>query len=115
MLDPISWCAIGAATLVTGVVTYFVTRHVSSTDDEAVKQQINSQILIAKEQDNSHEYSQTIIIIIIAIVLTLICVYWRIKCVFKAMQRNIRYQTAIPMHIIPQNQPNQPDQNAQIL
>lgn len=103
-MDPISWCIIGGVAVVTSVTTYFVSRHVSSSDNDSLHEHINNQILIEKEKDTSHEFAQTLILAILAVLMCIVFAYWSLKCVVRAMQRQFQAQVQIPL----QNQnPNQ--------
>lgn len=91
-MDPVSWGIVGAVALVTGVSTYFATRYAAENDDEQLHQKINSQIVIAQEKDNAHEFSQMLILVIILIILCFICIFWCLKCAFRTMNRNMQQQ-----------------------
>lgn len=66
-MEPVSWCILTSVALARGASTFLVKRHVSSGDDERLKEQINSQIVILQEKDNSHEFAQLIILCLISI------------------------------------------------
>lgn len=87
-MDPISWCIIGAVAVGTGAITYFATSYASKSNDDLVKEHINNQIILAQEKDNSHEFSQTVILSIIIIILIIACIYYSIKCAFRALNKS---------------------------
>lgn len=89
-MDPISWCIIGGIAVATAATTYFVARHASNSDDSALHENINNQILIEKEKDCAHEFAQTLILIIILILLCIIIAYWGLKCMVRAVQRQFQ-------------------------
>lgn len=102
---PVSWAIIGAVALVTGATTYFVTRHVANNDNEQLKEQINSQIVISQEKDNSHEFAQTVILAIILVILVLVGIYWCLRCAMRAVLTQAQVQQQQIQR--PQNQPQQ--------
>jgi uncharacterized BrkB/YihY/UPF0761 family membrane protein len=95
-MDPVSWVVLGTVAIATGVATYFVTKNTATSADEHIKEQINSQIVIQQEKDNSHEFSQSIIIGLIFIMLVGICLYLCIKCAINAVYNRRQTQNAQP-------------------
>lgn len=91
-MDPITWCLIGGAAILTGVTTYYVTRNASTHDDEHVKEQIANQIIIAQERDSSHEFAQFVILALILIILIVGICYWCMRCTTKSMARQLNQQ-----------------------
>lgn len=101
-MDPVTWCILGGVALATATATYFATRYASNSDNEQLHEHINNQILIAKEQDNSHEFSQTIILVIVMILLIAIILYWCAKCIFGVLKNQLQQQPqALQMQPIP--------------
>lgn len=100
-MDPSSFIVVASIALVSSVGTYFTTKYVSSSGDEDLHQKINSQIIIAQEKDNSHEFAQWLIIALIGIVFVVAGIFLCIKCAINsAMMRQERRHQAIKMQQI---------------
>lgn len=81
---------------ITGVTTYFATKNAYNDEHEQLKAHINNQLIIKEERDNSHEFSQTVFIVLLAIVTACITVYITLKCVIQQiMNRTSRRQVVI--------------------
>lgn len=62
--------------LVTGIITFFSAKKVYEPSTHDHVKEINNQLIIQKEQDNSHEFAQTIVIAIMAIVMISVGFYF---------------------------------------
>lgn len=67
-MDPFSWAIIGGACLVTGTITYFVSRYSSDISAEHLDERVNNQIVIQQERDNSKEFAQWLTIAILVLI-----------------------------------------------
>lgn len=68
----------------TGLTTFVITKNMYDDKHENLKAQINNQLIINAEKDNAHEYSQTVFIVLLAIVTSCITVYICFKCALNA-------------------------------
>lgn len=68
-MEPITIGIIVGAALFTGIVSFFTAKEVYEPEESDHVKQINNQLIIEKEQDNSHEFAQTIVLAIMAIVM----------------------------------------------
>lgn len=91
-MDPFTWSIIGGVALVTGVVTFFATRHAANIDDENIKQHINNQIIIAQEKDNAHEFAQYVVLAILIFIALAFIIFYCIKFTVRSIVRRSRKQ-----------------------
>lgn len=95
-MEPITLISFLAVAIVTGATTYTITKNVYNDEHEKLKAHINNQLIINEERDKSHEFSQTIFIILLAIVTSIITLYVALKCAVNAFQNRVpRRQIAI--------------------
>lgn len=69
-----------ALVVITGTSTFFATKNIYDDKHEKIKAQINNQLIINEERDKSHEYAQTIFMIILAVVTSCLVLYIAVKC-----------------------------------
>lgn len=105
-MEPITLIIICGLALVTGTATttYFVTKNIYSDEHERLKAHINNQLIINQEKDNAHEFSQTIFMVLLAIVTSAIAVYIGLKCAINAILSRRR---PTPVLALPHPQPQQ--------
>lgn len=73
--------------VISATTTFFATKSIYNNEHEQTKAHINNQLIIREERDNAHEYSQTVILVILAVVTSLIVIFISFKCVLNAILR----------------------------
>lgn len=91
-MDPFTWSIVGGIALVTGIVTFFATRHAANIDDENIKQHINNQIIIAQEKDNANEFAQYVVLAILIFITLAFSISYCIKFTVQSIVRQTRKQ-----------------------
>lgn len=76
---------IATVAVATGATTFFITKGAYNDEHEKIKAHIKNQLIIREEQDRSHEFSQTLFLILLAIVTSVIVVYISLKCIIQAV------------------------------
>lgn len=75
-MEPVTIGILAGVALVTGIISFFAAKEVYEPSTHEHVKEINNQMIIQKEQDNSHEFAQTIIIAIMAIVMISVGLYF---------------------------------------
>lgn len=103
MAEVFTMLFVAVLVIVTGTTTFFVTKSIYNDDHEKIKAHINNQLIINEERDKSHEFSQTIFMIILAIVTSCVVLYIGLKCTINAIQMRISLRK--PTMAVQQSQP----------
>lgn len=74
--------------VVTGTTTFFVAKGIYNDEHEQIKAHINNQLIINAERDRSHEFSQNVFLVILAIVTAVIALYIGTRCAINAFLKN---------------------------
>lgn len=90
--------------VVTCTTTFFVTKNIYNDEHENLKAHVNNQLIINEERDRSHEFSQTVFIIILAILTSIITVFMGLKCAINAALNRTRRPTLAVRETQPQQQ-----------
>lgn len=94
-MELITLIAFTTVALITGVTTFLFTKNAYNDEHEKTRAHINNQLIIREEQDKSHEFGQTVFIILLAIVTVVIALYIGINCAVNAIiNRYPRQQSA---------------------
>lgn len=96
-MEPITVGIIVGVALFTGIASFFTAKEIFEPSSTDHAKEINNQLIIQKEQDNSHEFAQTIIISIMAIIMIVFAAYMCTKhMMYKwlQVQHNHRSQIA---------------------
>lgn len=93
---------IGVSALCTAIVTFFTTKSIYDTNkkEDQIKE-INNQLIIQSERDNSHEFSQTIILTIFAIILLFILFTFCMRFCFNYMRRQLNFNENLQQIALP--------------
>lgn len=101
-MELIAICVILAIAATTGITTFVVTKNVYDDRHEKIKAQINNQLIINEEKDKAHEYSQTIFMIILAVITSCVVLYITLKCTVNAILNRVRASNVSVRAIQPQ-------------
>lgn len=79
-MEPVTFVTFLTIAVITGVTTFLITRNAYNDEHEKTRAHINNQLIINAEKDKSHEFSQTIFIVLLAIITIFIALFITIKC-----------------------------------
>lgn len=85
--------------LLTGASTFFVTKGFYNDEHERIQARINNQLIINQEKDNAHEFSQSIFLVILAVVTSFVALYIVGKCTINAILTKKAHQRAISLAV----------------
>lgn len=92
--------------------TFFATKRVYETSESSNDKNINNQLIIMQERDNSHEFAQTVVLIIFGIVLAVIISIICIKFITNWCVRKLNNPQNVPLasvNVQRANQINEPN------
>lgn len=76
----------------TGTTNFFVTKNIYNDEHEKTRAPINNQLIIHQEKDKAHEFSQTVFIVLLAIITSFIALYIVLKCAVNAILNRKMHQ-----------------------
>lgn len=96
-MEPITIFVLFATALLTGTSTYFVTKGIYNDEHEKIRAHINNQLIINEEKDKAHEFSQSVFLVILAVVTSFIALFIIGKCAINTILNKKPQQQAITL------------------
>lgn len=97
MVETITIIVFGFIALVSGAATFFITKNIYNDEHEKIRAHINNQLIIHQEKDRAHEFSQSVFLVILAVVTSFIALYVSGKCAFDAILNKITKKRVITL------------------
>lgn len=84
-MEIITLTAFLTVAVITGITTFLATKSAYNDEHAKTRAEINNQLIINEEKDKSHEFAQTVFIVLLAIVTIFIALFITIKCAVNAI------------------------------
>lgn len=100
-MEIITITAFLAVAVITGITTFLATKSAYNDEHAKTRAEINNQLIINEEKDKSHEFSQTVFIVLLAIITIFIALYITINCAVKSICNKYPQRQNVPKAQIP--------------